>query len=101
MTDIKSTLGRQSINLDDLEKAENSIIHLTQKQCFSEDMTALQMATGVKKTSNLYKLDPVLKAGVIRVGGRLTRAAMPEEVKFPVILPKNSHISTLILRYFH
>lgn len=94
---MKATLGGQT-TLEDLEKAENSIICQTQRQYFPEEMTALQTTQrGVKRSSSLYKLDPVLKDGVLRVGGRLRRAAMPEETKFPVILPKklscvNSHI---------
>ena len=102
MKDVKTTLGGQTLTLDDLEKAENAIICYTQKQYFPEEINILQMATsGVKKTSNLYRLDPVFKDGVLRVGGRLSRAAMPEESKFPVILPRHAHVSTLILRHTH
>ncbi len=43
----------------------------------------------------------MLKYGILRVGGRLSKAALPEEVKFPAILPKHSHVSTLILRHIH
>ena len=32
----------------------------------------------------------------MRVGGRLSKAALPEETKHPLILPKDQHISTLI-----
>lgn len=38
---------------------------------------------------------------MLRVGGRLSRAAMPEEMKHSVILAKDFHISDLILRYIH
>lgn len=62
----------------------------------------MQMApSGVKGTSGLYRLVPVLKEGMLRVGGRLSQAAMPEEIKFPIILPKSSHTSTLILCDIH
>ena len=102
MTNVKTTLGGQTVTLEDLEKAENAIISQTQKQYFQEEMTTLKTATsGVKKASSIYKLDPVFKDDVLRVGGRLSRASMPEESKFPVILPKQSHVSTLILRHIH
>ena len=41
------------------------------------------------------------KNGLLRIGGRIRRADVPLEVKHPLILPKKSHISDLIVRYFH
>lgn len=31
----------------------------------------------------------------------MSKAALPEEVKFPAMIPKQSHVSTLILRHIH
>ena len=56
----------------------------------------------LKKTSCMYHLDLFLDAdGILRVGGRLRRANMPEDVKHPVILPRRSHITELIIQYCH
>ncbi|KAK7899043.1 hypothetical protein WMY93_019896 [Mugilogobius chulae] len=55
----------------------------------------------LKKTSHLYKLNPILDDGLIRVGGRLSRAAMPVEAKHPVILAKDLHLARLILCHVH
>lgn len=33
----------------------------------------------------MHKLNPVLRDGILSVGGRLSRAAMPEEAKHPAI----------------
>lgn len=49
----------------------------------------------------MYKLDPVVADGVLRVGGRLSKSALPEEMKHPAILPKESHVSQLILQHIH
>ena len=38
---------------------------------------------------------------MLRVGGRLKRASLSDDVKFPVILPRDSHITMLIVQYFH
>ncbi|MBN3311325.1 ZN675 protein, partial [Amia calva] len=43
----------------------------------------------------------ILQDGVLRVGGRLSRAAMPEESKHPAILSKDFHVTELILREIH
>lgn len=37
----------------------------------------------------------------MRIGVRLSKAAMPVTLKNPMILPKDSHISKLILRVIH
>lgn len=52
----------------------------------------------MKRTSYIYKLNPILEDGVLRVGGRLSRSAMPEE---SAILAKDLHVSDIILRHVH
>ena len=53
------------------------------------------------KASSLYRLDPFVDGGLLRVGGRLNHADIPEESKHPVILPRKSHVTTLIIRHTH
>ena len=55
---------------------------------FQERDSARRRNNTLKKTSSLYKLDPY-------------KLDVPLEVKHPLILPKKSHISDLIVRYFH
>ena len=98
----RKAISEQHINIDDLETAEKCIICFCQRQIFPEEMTRLEMApSGVKRSSPLYKLDPVMEDGILRVGGRLDRSAMPQKSKHPIILSKNMHISSLILRQIH
>lgn len=48
----------------------------------------------LKKGSQLYKLDPFIDDNkIMRVGGRLRRANIDEDMKHPVILPKKSHVT--------
>ena len=64
------------------------------------DRRAKQRNLNLKKCSSLYRLDPYLDANdILCVGGRLRRANMPEFSKHPVILPRWSHITDLILQY--
>ena len=67
-----------------------------QRQSYPDEIEALTKGT-LKKASYLYKLDPAMVDGVLRVGGRLSRSAFPEETKQQMILPKSSQISMLIL----
>ena len=54
----------------------------------------------VKSCNPLFKLNPFLDcSGILRVRGHLKQANMSDTIKFPVILPKKSHISDLIIRH--
>ncbi|KAL7850244.1 hypothetical protein SRHO_G00195930 [Serrasalmus rhombeus] len=59
------------------------------------------MEKSVDRKRSIFKLDPVLDRGVLRVGGRLSKMAMPEEQKHPAILPKGHHVSKLLLGHIH
>ena len=63
-----------------------------------EELCALQKGEKIKRSSSIMKLDPFLQDGVLRVGGRLHRAALPEHTRHPVIPAKDHHITTLIIR---
>lgn len=88
------------LSVSDLNAAEKAVFCFVQKQTYPEEVAALQTGT-LKRTSHLFELDPQIVDGVLRVGGRLHRSALPEDTKHPVILPKSSHVSTLILRHIH
>lgn len=64
--------------------------------------TVNQRDTSLKKISWKYRLDPYLYAdGILRFGGRLRRANMPESIKHPAVLPKGSHVTKLIIQDCH
>nr|XP_055074289.1 uncharacterized protein LOC129453915 [Misgurnus anguillicaudatus] len=88
------------LTADDLSMAEEAVVCFEQRRFYMDEMTALSSGA-VKKSSHLYRLDPVVVDGVLRVGGRLSKSALTEESKHPAILPKASHISKLILQYVH
>ncbi|KAL0199404.1 hypothetical protein M9458_007944, partial [Cirrhinus mrigala] len=89
------------LSLEDMVTAELNIIRFCQKIRFPEELSCLKKGECVRRTSHLYKLNPILDGDLIRVGGRLSRAAMPLEAKHPVILAKDQHISNLILADVH
>ena len=69
---------------------------------FEDRQKARKRNNTVKLTSNLHKLDPFLdKDGLLRVGGRLKSSTSPFEIKHPLIVPKNSHVTVLLIRQFH
>ena len=91
------------LTVSDLQSAENAIIRFTQRSLLPQ--TAVRFADGplsVKKGSSLSCLKPCLKDGILIVGGRLSRSAsLSETEKHPVILPRDCHVSQLVIREAH
>ena len=55
----------------------------------------------VQRTSPAHRLKPILDGdGVLRVGGRLPQADLPYAVKHPVLLPRKTHLTNLVIRPF-
>ncbi|XP_070566165.1 uncharacterized protein [Ptychodera flava] len=62
--------------LEKLQEAEDAIMQYVQRKHFPDEMALLQKKEQVRRYSPLYKLDPILDEGIIRVGGRLERASV-------------------------
>ena len=90
----------RSPSVEEMEEAEQTILKAWQKKAFPEE-TKVQERGGVRKSSQLCQLDPYMKDGLLRVGGRLSRSSLPDQLKHPVIVPKNSHIARLIVDHYH
>ncbi|KAL7852950.1 hypothetical protein SRHO_G00187350 [Serrasalmus rhombeus] len=97
----KSGLKGNHPTVKDIRRAETAIIQFSQRQTFHEELCALQKGDKIRRSSFIVKLDPFLQDGVLRVGGRLHHAALPEHTRHPAILAKNHHVTTLIIRNAH
>ena len=107
---IQSTGTATPIAIAELNNAEFEILKYVQSRCFKEELSCLkqadQQATSnrqnvLKKSSSIFKLDPVLTQGLVRVGGRLQRAPINTDAMHPVILPKKHHVVKLLIQYYH
>ena len=86
-----------------------------QKESFKEEITTLKFTSAkaelegttkprksqVKKSSKIFKLDPQLTDGLLRVGGRLEKAPFQLDAKHPIILPVSHHVVRLIIEFYH
>ena len=106
------------LDVSELEEAKITIFRLLQSEKFGSEIDLARNVqhhqtdnsrkntkaakSQLKKSSNLYRLNPILgKNDLLRVGGRLSNMDSDYDVKFPVILPKNHHISLLLIRWCH
>ena len=84
-----------------MQDAERTIICFEQRCYFSHEFTYLEHGKTLSSWSTIHKLDPILDDGILRVGGRINKNAMPMHQKNQIILPKHAHISNLILQHIH
>ena len=98
----------REVKVTDLESAECAIIRVVQTSVFKEELDVLkqikrknldsnsrvfvqQRKSNIKTYSSLYQLDPFIDDdGILRVSGRLRRASLSDDMKFPIILPSSA-----------
>ena len=72
------------------------------QEAYKEDLKRLMSRNQIAKQSLLKKLNPIVDGdGLLRIGGLITFATLPDDEKHPLIIPKNSHIVTLLVRHYH
>ena len=97
---------------DDLSRAERAILRLVQQRTFKREIDVINRCSDHNRrckrdlkvmglTRSLFKLNPVLVDGTIRVGGRLQNAPVSFDLKHPIILPHSHHVTDLIIRHHH
>ncbi|XP_033103398.1 uncharacterized protein LOC117106155 [Anneissia japonica] len=85
-----------NLSVQDMRRAEEALVRFVQKEHWPNDIASLH-----KKSSSLRRLNPVIKNKLLCVGGRLQRENIYVMSKHQVLLPRNSHVSRLILRDIH
>ncbi|XP_043286900.1 uncharacterized protein [Venturia canescens] len=100
-----NTLGTKrngSLTVKELEHAEKAIVKMTQQEAFLPEYKALKQNKQIPKGSKLVALSPFLDGeGIIRVGGRLSNANIPETQKYSMVLPDRHHVTTIMMRREH
>ncbi len=92
------------VTVDECRRATEVLIKLIQKQAFPQELRRLQSSCqeeNLVSSSPLFCLHSILDGGLLRIGARLKESALSQEVKHPIILPKDRHITKLILSHYH
>jgi hypothetical protein len=90
------------ITYREIKEAELHWFSLKQKEHFEEEYNLLKKQQEITAQSSLYKLKPYLdKQGIIRIGGRLEYANLPEDFKHPIILPKHDDLVDKLILFTH
>ena len=99
--DTADASGAKLVTNAELEEAGKEIIKFEQNLTFAEELEAVKGGKCVKGSSALARLDPILTDGLLRVGGRLSRATLSDDSKHQIIIPKDSHLARLLVNHFH
>ncbi|XP_064648771.1 uncharacterized protein LOC135500981 [Lineus longissimus] len=100
--DVDTVPDEGSDRLSERRKEELHWIQWAQEKHFQKEIQKLKAGESVEKTSVIVQLNPYWdkRSQVIRVGGRLNYAPLPEEVKHPIVLPThNSFVKMLVMHY--
>ncbi|XP_055944621.1 uncharacterized protein LOC129975584 [Argiope bruennichi] len=98
----KNDRSRGYLSPDELRQAEFSLVSLAQQSEFAKEMKDLRFAGEVSRQSQVKNLHPFIdKAGILRVGGRLSNSNLSFDKKFPILLPGNHRLTKLIITSYH
>ena len=96
-----------------LIKAEQVLIKAAQAEAFIEEIEVLTPIETLNesspsskrndlKNSSVYCVNPfVNEYSILGVGGRIRRSRWMYDEEHPVLLPKDNHLSLLIIRYYY
>nr|XP_034320016.1 uncharacterized protein LOC105322041 [Crassostrea gigas] len=88
-----------------LKESERSIIASVQRDVFSTEFRCIENCLDIPHSSTIRTLCPKIGAdGLLRVGGRLNNVSVDvlnDNMRNPIILTKNHHVSYLIIRHLH
>ncbi|XP_053687025.1 uncharacterized protein LOC128736564 [Sabethes cyaneus] len=90
-----------NLSCAEYNEAEVALVRLAQRESFQEEISALSKGQTLKPSSIILSTNPRLRDGVLRVGGRLTHAPVPETRKHPIILHHQHPFTRLVLEYYH
>ncbi|CAK9799110.1 hypothetical protein ANTPLA_LOCUS1901 [Anthophora plagiata] len=86
----------------EISNAHTHLLKLVQSHTFAQELRDLNQGNPINKKSKLLNLAPFIdESALIRVGGRLKHAPISYSCKHPILLPRNHHVTDLIIRNEH
>ncbi|KAL4113825.1 hypothetical protein QTP88_017393 [Uroleucon formosanum] len=99
---VKRPTNADVLTLDELQRAIRMAVRVTQRTHFQELLQQLAKHNHIVTPPTMAQLAPFLDhTGLIRIGGRLQRSMLTDDAKHPYLLPKESHVTSLLITAFH
>lgn len=86
----------------ELDRAQAVYVGHVQQQNFCEELHRLRHEGEVSSSSELHQLNPFVDdEGLLRVGGRLQQSGLSYDVRHPILMPRNSILTSYLLIHDH
>ncbi|XP_061401555.1 uncharacterized protein LOC133337338 [Musca vetustissima] len=93
---------KMELTSQELFEAECLLFKIAQQEFYANEIHVLKSNKNLTKSSSLYKLSPIFdENGILRVDGRIGNANIPQSGKTPIILPRGSRITFLLISHIH
>jgi Pao retrotransposon peptidase./Putative peptidase (DUF1758)./Integrase core domain./Protein of unknown function (DUF1759). len=93
------TIAHGPLTASELEQSLLCIVSIVQASHFAEQILLIKSD---KHVPSLSTLSPFLdEVGILRVGGRLQNSELSFSAQHPMLIPRNSHLATLICSHYH
>ncbi|XP_077997424.1 uncharacterized protein LOC144450652 [Glandiceps talaboti] len=90
------------LTVKELQTAERAIIRYSQEMHYASEIQSLKTGKIVSKKSCIFGLEPFYDCdGLLKIGGRLDKAPIAEAAKHPIIVPRDHHVTELMVRHIH
>ena len=87
---------------EEMHAAEIFLLRKAQEEFFSREIQCLKKGKPIPHDSSILKLTPKLdENGLLRLSGRLRRADISNELKYPIIIPGKCNIAKLLIKHHH
>ncbi|XP_015123777.1 uncharacterized protein LOC107045884 [Diachasma alloeum] len=99
---VTATINRAIDRFRELNDARLFWVKITQHQYFVSELRVLLRNQQLPRNHQLAKLTPTLdEEGIMRLGGRLKNSELHPEQIHPIILPRQSRFTTLVIAEAH
>ena len=109
----KTNRNSDFIDAQEYDAALLALISLAQRQEYLgliealeshpyDDIASCKLGVALKEELQpLVKFCPFVKDRIIRIGGRLQRSGKTYDIKHPIVLPRKSHLTSIIVNHLH
>lgn len=72
-----------------------------QRETYRDEICALTEQKNISRSSVLKKLSPQIHDGLLTIGGHLRNVSLDQHEKNLIIVPKNNHVTTLLVKHYY
>ena len=100
----ENSLNIGLLSVHEVKAAEEDIVRIVQNETFSDELQLLTKSTNeqlLPKSSRLFKLNPVIINGILRINSRLINCELKGDFRQPIIMPHDHPATKSLIEYYH